>query len=323
MAFSSITSRGQTNSQPPGAKVFSFRFVSDHPLTYQIKTTLENTMHLKSGEETRTTTTKTELSYNARLTGAGEPSNSVTTVHFEPSDYFGETEVRGPAGHFTSTVSNLDVKAFQNGILTIDTRRDIGIAQAKGMKAEAAWMLLSGYMDFDKSGKTKAFHGDLPFVDFWDRLNETQISLFDIAFPERPLAVGEFWEETIPLKTLNDVKLDEVLVYTNTFTREPDGFVGDRPVAVFSVAGPLRAHDLLGHIEQGGQSSQINLSSLERHTTGTFRFDPKAGILIESDVTGNATVAMATLVQGRPLSSRMELHIETQLRLLPDDTGNK
>jgi len=322
LACMTAASLSQAASGKAAAETFAFKFQPKHPLVYSVKTTIKLTSYMSAGaqrENTTTTETATETRYKLRLTAMGDRKNGVTPVRYEPFDYESDSEARGPAGNFVNSVRGLEVKGTQNGITVMDTAREIGMSQAKGFKHDAIPLLLSGQMDFEDLGGIKEFHGDLPFIDFWQNLIKSQIGLFGIVFPDRALAPGDSWEAVVPLKALGQIKLDgDGLSYTNTLTRREDAERGGRAIATFKVAAPMRCHDLTGYIEQGGQSQRLNITTFERHATGTMHFDRERGVFLDGDSSGTATSAMTTLIQGRALTMRMEMRMSLEITLIAD-----
>jgi hypothetical protein len=320
-----LAATGALHAAPPAAEDnFIFKFDVAHPLVYAIRSKIEMTTYMSAGGQTASpTTTKsaTEVRYKIKLTAESPGKDGATLLHYEPFDYESDSEATGPSGHFVNTVRGLQVKGTQNGITVMDTEKEIGTSQAKAFKSDATLLLLSGKILFDEHGGAKEFHGDLPFVDFWKGIVKAQVGVFGVTFPDHPLAKGDSWDAIVPLKSIGQIKLEgDGLSYTNTFTRRDDSDWRGHHVAILELTAPLRCHDLTGYIEQGGQSTHLNVTEFERHATGTLHFDREHGTLIDNETTGTATSAMTTLVQGRALSMRMEMRIESEIKLL-DDSG--
>jgi hypothetical protein len=318
LMFFSLAAAFQLQASANSSDNFIFKFDPKLPLVYSLKTRVEVTTYMAIGGQTENpnrTKVATESRYKMRFTPTAGRQRGATAVRYEPFDYECDMESTGSSGHFLTNVRGLQVKATQNGITVIDTDKDIGVSQAKNFKSEAVPLLLSGEMDLGDNGFVKDIRGDLPFVDFWKNLLKSQTGLMGIVFPDHPVAKEESWQTIIPMKTMGQVKLqDEGLSCTNTFTRHDDIDKAGRTVTTFVIASPLRCRDLTGYIEQGGQSTSVNITELERHTTGTVHFDQERGVLVDTSTTATATAAMTTLIQGRALSMRMEMRMDYEVR---------
>jgi hypothetical protein len=94
--------------------------------------------------QTVTSKSAVEIRYKFRLTETGQEKNGCATVRYEPFGYEADCDSTGAAGHFVTTIRGLNVKSTQNGIVIIDTDKDIGMVQAKPLKNDAVPLLLSG-----------------------------------------------------------------------------------------------------------------------------------------------------------------------------------
>jgi hypothetical protein len=188
------------------------------------------------------------------------------------------------------------------------------VAQAQEFKKEILPLYLSGQVDMDSRGNIKQFRGDLPFVEFWTDAVASQVGFFGVVFPERAIAIGDNWQETLSLKKMGQIKLEgEGLRCNVTFTRQPDAVVQGKRMAAFNLSAPFSHKDLTGFIEQMGQSMRLDISQFERRATGTIRFDQERGLLIDGTMKADANGSMNALVQGQALT--MELKIEADMRV--------
>jgi hypothetical protein len=303
----------------PLASSLAFHFTPGQPLIYAVKVRSETNTRMQAGENSNTSAVQNEVRYKVRLTAiAGTNSGDAMTIRFEPFDYEADLEVSGPGGRFSATVRDLSIKGTQNGIVVMDSEKGIGLAQSKPLRAEAVLMLLSGYIELNPRGEATGFRGDIPFVDFWRKVCANQIGFFGMTLPDEEVKEGDSWKKVMTLKSMGEIKLDDEISVTNGFVRQRDSFWSNRPVAAFELKAPVRRHDIQGTIEQGGQSSRVNITEFEHRTTGQFRFDPVQGQFLDSDVTGKWTAAMTTLIQGRAVLTRMDSHVTSGFRLLPD-----
>jgi hypothetical protein len=300
-----------------GEASFLFKFETNHPLIYSIETKINTDTSMNSGLQNIGTHSTVDVRFKAKLTATEKAHNGITTVHYEPYDVEVNTDVINSSGHIKVVQKGMQVKGTQNGIVLFDTTKNMGMSQAKKFKNEMLPVFLSGYMDFDPFGGIREFHGDLPFIDFWNDAMKSQIGFFGIVFPERRLAVGDSWQKIIPLTSLGPVKLDgDGVLCTNTFTRELDFSTNGVTLANFNESAPLNDQDLTGYLEQLGQNVAVNLSNLERDASGTLCFDQKHGDLSESSTTGSASFVMATIIEGRSVTGHVNIQVDMHLKLL-------
>jgi hypothetical protein len=322
---------GEKSSAARGASL-EFAFGKE-PLVYSFHQNTESKMYISNpsasaagapyanGSGQTMTKSSADLRFKFRLTAVGPAKNGVIPVRYEPFDYEADLESTGSAGHFVTTVRGLDVKSTQNGILTVDTRKEIGFTQAKAIKIDAYPNLLSGTFDFGARGEIKSIHGDLPFVDTWGQQEKLQIGLFGFQLPDHAVTNGETWQIVVSTKSAGPVKFDgEPLNQTNFFTLVEESSTDDLPIATFKLSAPMLSHDISGYIEERGQSTHADMSEFELHGLGMIRFDKKRGVLVDENISRSATITMTMLVQGRAMSSHTENRVKTEINLLPSST---
>lgn len=306
--------------QAPGP--FQFRFAPGQPLSYAITTRMKVDMDMRVAGEGVKTSVDFTVRYTARLTPKGPAAGDVTTLAMATSDVQGDWNISGPAGNIVLKLRGQDVTGTQNGAVIIDTQKEIGTAQAKDIKREMAALYLSGQMDLDSRGRIREFRGDIPFVEFWKEANQASVGFFGIVFPENPVPVGGTWTEKVVLKKMGEIHLEgEGLPCTVTFTRQPDTSVGGRPVAQFRLAAPFSQNNLVGRLEQLGETTRLNIPVFRRQAAGTVRFDPQQGLLLEADTKIDADASMNASVQGQQLNMAMKIEADLRLKWIPEGAG--
>lgn len=301
------------------AQQFAFKYPVNQSLSYAQGVKLKMNMDIKAGAESIKLKMAFDVRYTVKLTALKEPQDGVTPVRLEPSGVEVDWDITGPAGHIVLNLRGSQMKGTQNGIVIIDTARDIGVAQAQDFKKEIMALYLSGQADLDARGNTKKFRGDPPFVEFWTEAGEGQLGFFGSVFPERPVAVGGSWTENLSLKKIGQVMLEAPgLQGIVTFTRLPDSIVRGKPLATFNISAPFYQKGLKGSLEEGGQRTRLNVSHLGRRANGTFHFDQARGVLVDSKITGDGDGAMRTVVQGQEADMTLDMIMEVRTTLLEE-----
>lgn len=309
----------QQASTPTSDQGFAFKYEINRPLAYSMGVKVGLDMDIKVGTEKMNMKTVYEMRYRVTLTPTADPKEGVSTMRLEPSNIEGDWDITGPGGHIIISLRGADMKETQNGVVVIDTAKDIGVAQAQEFKKEILPLYLSGQVDLDPRGNVKQFRGDIPFVEFWADTIESQIGLWGIVFPERAIAVGETWQESLTLKKAGEVKLEgEGVRCTVTFTRQPDVVVQGRSLAVFSLSAPFNYKDLTGSMEQMGQIIRLNISYFDRRANGTFCFDQDRGVLTDGATKVDANTSMNALVEGQALTMGLQMEMDMRVNLLSE-----
>jgi len=258
------------------------------------------------------------LGYDVILIPVKKISKDVTTIRLEPSNVRGDWDITGPGGHITMKLRGSELTKTQDGVVVVDTKKNIGLAEARELKQEIAALYLTGEMDIDSKGKVVDIRGDVPFVEFWRENIETQIGFFGIVFPDNPIPTKGTWKEVLTLKKMGDVLLEDPgMRFTVTFTRQPDTIIEDRKIKVFTIEAPFKEKDLIGYMDQGGQRVRLNISNLDRRASGTIRFDAEKGVLIDGDIKALAKTSMNSIAEGQAFSIDMKIDLMTDTRLLP------
>jgi hypothetical protein len=301
--------------------VLKFDFVKNHPLVYAVDSTEKNMTDINGIVQGRTqssiTRTTSESHCKIRLTPEKKNADGSWHVRYEPLDFTVSVDAYSPRGHaITSLCNGLEVKGTQNGIVTIDTTKEIGIQQAQGFKQTLYPQLLSGYLDIAPSGKVVSLGGDLPFVDFWTSQLKMHFGFFDLLLSDQPVAPGGTWDETLSLKNSQGLKFgDEGLVETNTFSRAGKD---DGGTTTLFASVSLDQKDVPASMDQLGENTALNISEMSIHKNDTFGFDVNAGKLINSSDTSSFRCTLDALVQGSSMSVTIDVDATRKITLLPE-----
>lgn len=323
-----ITLESQAGEKPhTSALAFSF---GKEPLVYSVRLKTENKAYASSGGsssgapyannsgQTLVTKSTGDVHYKIRLTGTGMTKDGLMIVKYEPFDYDAAVDSTVAAGHFVTTMHGMSLKTTQNGIVIIDTDKDIGMAQAKTMKIDAILLLLSGELDMNNVGEIKNVQGDMPFVDFWQEQTKTEMGILGFLLPSHAVTNGETWEIVTPIKKFGSVKIDGPgLNHTNVFTLAEDPLSDDPNIAKITYSAPMFARDLSGYMEEHGQGMHTDLSELEQHGYGTAHFDKKRHVCLDEQFSRSGSVVTTMLIQGRAVTSHAENRTEVEIKLLP------
>lgn len=272
----------QVRVQAGDAQQFLFKFEPDQPLLYAIKSRISIDMDMQTPGESAKMTMEVEMRYDIKLTPKGKLGGDVTTLRLEPSGLEADWDITGPAGHIIMKLRGSDITATQNGVTIMDTKKDIGLAEAREVKNELVALYLSGDVDIDSKGKVIKIRGDVPFVEFWTEAIEGQPGFFGVVFPGKPIATGDTWKQFLTVKKMGDILLEEPgLRCMVTLTRDPDTTIDGRNISRFILAAPFKQRDLVGYTNQGGQRIRVNIPTFDRSASGAVHFDGKEGVLID------------------------------------------
>lgn len=310
------TARGADTGR---AERFAFQYAANRPLNYAMGMKMKLDMDMKSGTESMKMKMSFDLRYRMKLTPAAGAQGGVTSLRLEPSGIEGDWDITGPGGHIVISLRGREMKGTQNGVMIINTAEGVGVEQADAFKKEIMALYLSGNVDLDPRGNVKGFHGDAPFVDFWNDAMSSQVGMWGIVFPGRAVAVGDSWEEALVLKKMGQIVLDgEGMRCTVTFNRKPDVVSQGNRLAEFNLSAPFSHKNLTGSIEQMGQITHVNLASFERHATGTLHFDQARGVVTDSALKADATGSVTFEGQGQAASMELAIEMDVRVNLLPE-----
>jgi hypothetical protein len=309
----------KTQAQAPtdDRQMFAFKFQTNQPLIYAISITTRSVTDNNIGGKTSLQSNTRKMHYNARLTGYKNNPDGTALVFFKPYRIEEDADNSG-LSHIATQIRDLKIKSQQNGIVTIDTENNVGMGQANSIKISVYPMMLSGYFKFDPTGRILEFQGDLPFSDYWTEVLKAQLGFFSIFFPSHPVGIREGWTENISMNYSSGATLENPLTITNTFTREPDLMTNGNSVATFSITSGDHLQNISGYFEQNGQKSSLNISQFDHNAFGTFHFDRKRGILLDSNTKDTGEISMNMLVQGNTATSHVNITTETQISLITD-----
>jgi len=306
-------------SQPEEAREFLFKFEPNQPLLYAMKMSMDMDMDLKTPDESAKIKMGLELRFKIKLTLKEKREGEVSKVKMEPSDLEGDWDISGPAGHIVMKLRGSDMTGTVNGVTTIDTKKGIGLTEARQVKNEVAALYLSGEMDMDSRGNVVKFYGDVPFVEFWTEASEGQLGLFGIVFPDKPVAAGETWQEALVLKKIGEISFEEPgLRCTVKVTRQPDVIVAGRRINQFAISAPFEQKNLAGHMTQMGQQVKVNILSFDRKASGTVRFDAEKGVVIDCPTKIDATANMEMTIGAEKATADLVIKAEADVQLAKD-----
>lgn len=309
----------QTFNEGAGLK-FLFKYETGHSFAYSIGMKMGMNMGIKVSTETIDMKMTVDARYWITFTPTADPKHGVTTMRMEPSNIETDWDITGPGGHIVMSLRGTEVKGTQNGIVIIDTKQNIGVAQAQELKKEILPLYLSGEVDVDDRGNVRQFRGDVPFVEFWtNELSSLGEGLFGIIFPDREVAVGDTWQVSSCLKKIGQLKLEgKGLCYTETFTREPDEIVQNNGITVFKLSASFTHKNLTGFIEQMGQRMRFNILQFDRIATGKIRFDQNQGLLLDSTIKVEGNGLMNMVVEGQTAIVDLKMDGDMRIALIPE-----
>ncbi|NQT83864.1 hypothetical protein HQ563_12615 [bacterium] len=301
------------------AQQFIFKFEPNRPLLYAMKVRMKIDMDMQMAMQSMKMKMEFELRWKFKLVPKDKPSEDLNTVRLEPSGLEGDWDITGPAGHIVMKLRGSDVTGTQDGVTTIDTKRGIGLSEARQVKTEISGLYLSGEIDIDSRGNVVNIRGDVPFVEFWTEACEGQPGIFGVVFPEKPVATGDTWKEFIVLKKMGEVLLEEPgLRCTVALTRQPDTTARGRKISRFAIEAPFKQRNLVAYMHQAGQRIQVDIPTFDRSASGTARFDAERQVLIDSHMKIDAKAHMEMSAAGEGATIDMVMGAVTDLALLPD-----
>jgi len=306
---------------PPAAaadkQLFAFKFSTNQPLVYAVTIKSRTVADNNIAGKTSLVKNSSELRYKMRLTGWRKNADGTMTVLYKPFEVEQDLDVFGTS-HVVTQIRGLKIRSLQNGIVVIDTEKNVGMAQVKSIKTGIYPAMLSGYFDFEPTGRAKKYEGDLPFIDHWTDTLKQDIGFFHIVFPDHPVAVREEWTQNTTMISSGGATLADPLTTTNTFARDLDLMSNGIPVAVFGMTSANHLQNLSGYFEQMGQKSSLNISQFDHNAFGTFHFDPKQGVLLDAKTTDTGAISMEMLVQGNTATSHVDIQVDAQMTLLTE-----
>jgi hypothetical protein len=315
--FSILMAETLAQAAPNDSQLFAFKFQTNQPLVYAVLVKTKTTTDMNIGGKTSLQSQTMVISYKVRMSYYKNYQDGTTGVYFKPYDLAEDTEMNGTA-HLVTQIRGLKIKTLQNNIVTIDTDNNVGMAQAGPIKLSIYPMLMSGYFNFDPTGRIVKFQGDPPFIDYWTNVLSTQIGYFSIFLPNHPVGQQEAWTENASVKYNNGIELDEPITITNTYTREPDLVTNGITVATFDLTSGELQQNISGYFELNGQRSSLNISQFNHNGFGTYHFDQKRGGLLDANATENGGFSVEMMAMGNTVNSQINMEREFQINLIDD-----
>lgn len=307
-----------TNSN--GGSLFQFKFDPNKPLTYAVEIKNSSMNDNETGQRSTLTRTTTANRYRVRLTAMGTNADGTTSVYFEPYAYEFDYHSTGPGGDIDSYTRNLDVQTRQNGIVMVDTQKGVGMEQWQSLRQAVYPHLLSGYMDFDRSGHIVKYEGDLPFIDYWQHQLQYTSNLFYIVFPTNAVAITDTWTNDYNFKTAGPVVFDgNGLAQVWSYTRGPDQATSNGPAASFTLYSSTDLKDLTGYTDHLGQRNSVEVPEHVASMNASFLFDQKRGCLVSLTESESAHEDLNMVIQGNSATGHNESESSISITLVPPD----
>jgi hypothetical protein len=235
-------------------------------------------------------------------------------------DFNQNKDVFDSSGEMVASLHGLEMKATQNGIIVIDTAKAIGEIQGAKLKQEIYPKMLSGYFDFSPAGQIVKIDGDLPFIDYWTHELKLRIGFFDITFPEHSLADGGTWTENLIVNDFNGLKFgDDGLIETNVYSCKLNSNFTNNVVISIDCSVASNWKDIMGTLEQLGQSTTLNISEFDHNSSSKIQFDSMRGCILTFSETGTLHISMDMLIQGNSVNMTVDSQKDTEIELLPSD----
>jgi hypothetical protein len=241
----------------------------------------------------------------------------LTRLTMETTNLEADWDIITPQGKIKATMRGDHVVSTHNGVTIIDTKKGIGVAQAKALTREIEPLTMTGQIEVFPTGKHGKIIGDPKFVKFWTEGMESQVSFFGLFFSEKPIAVGDSFHEYLTLKKIGQMMLQEPgLRCKITVTRQPEKNINGRNVSAFKISSPFSQKNLMGYMQVGAQKVQVDIREFKRNANGSAIFDNKKGELINChiDIDAIAKMKMTSGLTGTLMD--MDMKIKTDIRKL-------
>jgi hypothetical protein len=305
-------------------QTFRFNFELNHSLIYSIeskeKTIKDSNGQIQGRSQSSLTRGTIEERYKIKLTPIKKLKDGTWVVHYEPLDFNQNKDVFDSSGEMVASLHGLEMKATQNGIIVIDTAKAIGEIQGAKLKQEIYPKMLSGYFDFSPAGQIVKIDGDLPFIDYWTHELKLRIGFFDITFPEHSLADGGTWTENLIVNDFNGLKFgDDGLIETNVYSCKLNSNFTNNVVISIDCSVASNWKDIMGTLEQLGQSTTLNISEFDHNSSSKIQFDSMRGCILTFSETGTLHISMDMLIQGNSVNMTVDSQKDTEIELLPSD----
>lgn len=288
-------------------EVFKFRFKTGEAHNYKMKLKMDIDMNIQMMGQNINNKMVIDMAWNIKMVPISSTAE-MTRVSLEPGNPEMTMDISGAMGNLKATIKDGHVFATQGGTTVIDTRNGIGTAQAQEMSNELKALSIKGEVELSSDGRKATFNGSPEFKKFWEDAMESQVGFFSIFFPQKAVAVGETYSETITLKKMGQIVLEGAgLSGTVHMTREANKMVNGRNVSVFKLSSPLNQKDLVGYMEQGGVKTRVDIKNMQRKAEGYTYFDNVKGELLKSALDASADMQMSASFQGQSGDITMKL----------------
>jgi hypothetical protein len=312
-----VAARADLGTNADGGDFFAFKFELNQPLVYALEVKNKKITDTTAGGRTALSKLTLATRLKFRLTPTRTNQDGTTTVYCQPFDYEQDYDISGPGGHLVTMVRGLEVVGMQNGITMIDSAKKIGLEEAKKMKQSFYGYLVSGYFDFDATGRIKHLDGDLPFVDHWKEVLASPADFFPILLPTNRVVIHGSWTNNVAIKNIGGISVnDDGFVLAYVFSREPDMASKGAPLASFSLFESENNKNLTGFFEQAGQRTSVALPERIGSVHGVFHFDAKNGRLVDLKKTERLEDSLSMMVQGNPTTVSGNVEAEITMRLV-------
>lgn len=307
----------ETMTNTPLGPIFQFKFDPNKPLIYSLDFKTRVVNDVSAGQRTSLTSSSSDTRYKIRLTASGTNQDGTTAVYYEPFDFEQDLQSVGPGGQMDTSVRGLTIISKQNGVVVVDSEKNIGVSQSQNLKPAVYTHLLTGYFDFEPTGRIKKLEGNLPFVDVWQNNLKFSTNIFYIEFPTNSIAVHDSWTNYFKLKTANGVTFNgEGVVQPWVYNRESDQMTTAGQISSFSFSVSDSYKDISGYVDQYGQQTSV---AVPRHTdneNAIFQFDQKLGCLVSMKKSDRSHDDMSMIVQGNPSEGHIDTTTDISITLL-------
>ena len=294
------------------AEIFKFKFKPGQPLYYRMTMDMDIGMDIKVAERSVKTDMVIKIKWTIKLTPQNKTGDP-TLLDMETTNLEVDWNIGTPQGQVKAAMRGDHVFSTLNGNTVIDTKKGIGLAQAKVMSKELEPLKMKGQIEMFTTGRHGKIIGDPKFVKFWTEGLEGQVSFFGLFFTKDPVAVGESFHEYLFLKKIGQLTLQEPGLQCKVLvSRLPDKTIAGRTFSAFKISAPFLQQDLTGSIKVGAQKMKVDILEFKRDAAGNALFDNKKGTLIDSqlDIKAMAKMKLASGTQSALMDMDMKITLD-------------
>ena len=318
LCFSLITvARCEVSTNTSPGRLFQFKFDPQKPLVYTVDYKTRTVRDVHSGQRSSLTSDSVDTRYKFRLSASGTNQDGTTAVYYEPFDFEQDIQSAGPGGETDTTIRGLTIVGKQNGVVVIDTEKGVGISQSQNLKQAVYPHLLTGYFDFDPTGKIQKSEGDMPFIDTWHNNLKYTKALFYFTFPTNAIAVQDSWTNYVIVKTSGGMVVNgEGIIQPWVISREPDQTASNSLIANFTLSMYDNYKNISGRIDQLGQQTSVAIPAHNEYINATFQFDQKSGWLTAMKKSETTHDDFSMIVQGNSTESHIDISADISITLI-------